>query len=766
MKNVVLAILLGWSAFVFAQDQAVSGIVSLEGEEVIGAYIHAVEADVYAVSETDGSYTLSLPRGSHTLVCSYIGAKEDKKIIEIADNDIRLDFLMVASSELISEVTISAKSEKALKEEDPLQIESVTIEQVASSVKDLTEAIDQLSGVRVRSTGSLGASVDIALNGLNGTAVRTFLDGMPLEFIYPSANLGNLPLDNIKRVDVYKGIVPVDIGTDAMGGGINLVTEVKNFDAVKASYGYGSFNTHQVGLNTNYGLSDHLYWFVNGNYNYSDNDYAMDAYVWEDREDKEVRRFNDAYNLKFIETGFNVLNQPWADRSRWSVSYIDYYKELQNGGAIGKIAYGNTFYKGDNKNVFSDIQKSLGENIDLRNSFSYGVENIAFIDTSYQKYSWSGEVVGRSPRAGEFSAATAAKRKQVSITDRFNINVDLGYDTDLVISNLIAYQDVSGRDTLKPLERDILTLPQKLTKNISGAELKRAFFNESLQLSAAGKYYYYHLNATDKTSLGSIDKKSGSFGYYASAKYQFNDDIFMRASYERALRIPTHVQFFGNGVNIIANPALKPETSDNYNIGLAYSTPAKDIRLQVNAFSRGQNDIIFLTSSLRQQYLNTEEVSTKGIEGELSVDFLDHFNINLNVTKLRKVYESIDSAQITNQFLVGSAFPNTPTLFGNVRLSYNLSDAFGQDNSLYVYTQYKYVDEFNFLDVAKIRSDENWVPLQHRVDAGIRYNIMKNRYSISVNVNNILNRKLYDNFKIPRPGRNYNLKFVYHFKNL
>ena len=47
------------------------------------------------------------------------------------------------------------------------------------------------------------------------------------------------------RIEVYKGVVPVGFGTDAIGGVVNIVTNKQPGKwFMDASYSYGSFNTH------------------------------------------------------------------------------------------------------------------------------------------------------------------------------------------------------------------------------------------------------------------------------------------------------------------------------------------------------------------------------------------------------------------------------------------------------------------------------------------------------------------------------------------
>src|SRR5690606_32613577 len=97
-----------------------------------------------------------------------------------------------------------------------------------------------------------------------------------MEYFGSSYTVNNLPTSLIKRIDVYKGVVPVDLGADALGGAINVVSDNKNKSFLEASYGYGSFNTHQAVIHGQYtNPTNNLTARLSGFYTYSDNNYKV-----------------------------------------------------------------------------------------------------------------------------------------------------------------------------------------------------------------------------------------------------------------------------------------------------------------------------------------------------------------------------------------------------------------------------------------------------------------------------------------------------------
>src|SRR5690606_14882056 len=90
-----------------------------------------------------------------------------------------------------------------------------------------------------------------SLNGFSGKSVKFFLDGIPMDNFGPALSLNNFPSNMAERIEIYKGVVPISLGADALGGAVNIITR-SNSNYLDASYSVGSFNTHQLGLNGAY----------------------------------------------------------------------------------------------------------------------------------------------------------------------------------------------------------------------------------------------------------------------------------------------------------------------------------------------------------------------------------------------------------------------------------------------------------------------------------------------------------------------------------
>ncbi len=90
---------------------------------------------------------------------------------------------------------------------------------------ELADVVGSAAGVHVHRLGGLGDFSTIAIRGSAARQVEVYVDGVPLNPHGGSAvNLAELPLDAFERIEVYRSGAPVELGSAAMGGVVNLVT--------------------------------------------------------------------------------------------------------------------------------------------------------------------------------------------------------------------------------------------------------------------------------------------------------------------------------------------------------------------------------------------------------------------------------------------------------------------------------------------------------------------------------------------------------------
>src|SRR5262249_26254995 len=105
--------------------------------------------------------------------------------------------------------------------------EAVTVVETKHAQRETAgpgEGLARTQGVSVRRGGGLGSYARISMNGLTDDQIRFFLDGVPLDVAGFGLGLQNMPVGLVERLEIYRGVVPIRFGADALGGAINLVS--------------------------------------------------------------------------------------------------------------------------------------------------------------------------------------------------------------------------------------------------------------------------------------------------------------------------------------------------------------------------------------------------------------------------------------------------------------------------------------------------------------------------------------------------------------
>ncbi|MFD2968811.1 TonB-dependent receptor [Sphingobacterium bambusae] len=750
----------------------------------VGKAVDTDGAGLFEIKDVSaGTYAMNLQAAGYRSMQSTI----------VVDRDLELSLTLQDTSKAIKEVIVTGKGKAVQLSELPMNIQSLDVQKVADLALGVEEVLRTSTGVVVRQSGGLGSELSINLNGLTGEAVRIYYDGIPMQVYGNAMQVNNIPVDALQRIDVYKGVMPVDVGTDALGGGINLVPLEPTKSQLRASYSIGSFNTHRLTVNGNKNWNDKTSLSVSSFYNYSDNDYTMrnipnSVEIFDEqgeflglrRERINAKRFHSQHQSSFIEAALNLKNRSWTDKFVFSLSHSYRFNEIQHGRFIDGTAVGEA-----TTNVSGFTQR-----IDYRKKFMdgkfdvryFGILSNAFSkvnDSTKFAYNWTGERLRTTNVGGAeiFSYPTARDAHDVGTSHRFIANLHLTRTTTAKISDFYSYTRIKGEDPygIRPpiagVPTDPNTIPSKVRRNIFGAELEQRLLAERMTLIGFYKRYNFAGEAIDllaqtATTLPLRNISDAQNGYGVAMKYDILRSLFVRASYERAVRIPTEAEIFGDFLVILPNYNLKPETSNNINFGISYSDKLSEevhLSLKVDGFLRDQKNLIRLQQVGLENARNVNQaaVDGKGIEFSSRLTLFGNLDFAANLT-----YQSNKIAQVGDDYSdasIGRQIPNIPNLFYNVGLEYTLKNIFRSPNNLHVYWTYFFTDRFSINEVASLNtaSPEYIIPVQNLHNAGVTYAIPDRGLSLSFNVQNALNAEIFDNFRVPRPGFNAAFKINY-----
>ncbi|MEO1651921.1 MAG: TonB-dependent receptor, partial [Bacteroidota bacterium] len=328
-----------------------------------------------------GAFLLEVKeKGSYNLVISMVGFEKISRPIKLTSVNQSLDLgniKMTETTQSLEEVVVNEQSFSSEMSEQAIIINAIDAAALQAQTQDVSQVLDKIQGVKIRQSGGLGSQINITLNGLTGNAVRFYYDGIPIEYLGEGFSLNRLAISTVERIEVYKGVMPGDIGTDALGGGINVAPKVTPRDNLDVSYEFGSFNTHRAAASYTKNFKDHWNINVNANYSYSDNDYKMDVEnILRDGnlvtgvENIRVRRFHDAFSAFLAQANLGYYNEDKQLNFRLSLSTTAGSKEIQHGVRVGTIPFGEAEFKEQGTNFIFKIDKGFGDSWQLRYSAS------------------------------------------------------------------------------------------------------------------------------------------------------------------------------------------------------------------------------------------------------------------------------------------------------------------------------------------------------------------------------------------------------------
>lgn len=637
------------------------------------------------------------------------------------------------------------------------------------------DLLKQISGIKIKQDGGFGAKTEIFINGSTGKQIKYFIDGLPQDNMGETQLLNIYPVEQMERIEVYKGVLPVDLGADALGAAINIITRKEKEDYYDASYSIGSFTTNRLNFSVKKYVFNHVFLGIQANANYAQNNYRIDAEVpneFGNNEIKNVKRFHDLYKNYNVKLQAGLTDTRFADQLNLTTIQTGSYDEIQN-NLTQTQPYGEAFYK---ENLVSSILKyqknHLFKNINLSALLSYNKVHGLFTDTSQNVYNWEGVIVDKKYGGGEI---TSSGNLLNIYTNVFNGKITSTYaptaNFKFVFSNTLQNYKRTGKDTVAQKFYggiDYFGTPSAMLKNIAGIGFEGHLLKSRLKFSTAFKDYYANLSGyTIEWTTQIITKQSlHATAYNIALAYNINDNTQIKTSYEHAARLPEVEEAFGDLMLIKANPKINIERSDNINVNFLYHS--NKIETELTGFSRKVDNIIYLrTSQFGGQYQNLLSAKVLGVEGNINYIPVDciHFNANITYQDLRN-QSIIDNSGINNERYKNARLPNIPYLFANGGILYKKESLFNKNNDLQIWVNTTYTHEyFLYWEVDGAKELKNRIPSQFLQNTGMSYALADKGLSFSFEVTNLSNSKTYDNFRVELPGRAFSFKTRIYISN-
>jgi iron complex outermembrane receptor protein len=217
------------------------------GAVLSGANITIKNKVLGAVSDINGYFEVHhLLNGAYTVTAAFMGYQKSTKYDVYMDGkqSVQLIFnllpqsLKAASIEVIGE-TYHRKTASGY---------TIFLSDIeAANGRNLSDVLQKVPGIEILSNGGAGSEQKISIRGGNHNQTLVLLDGVPLnDPLSGSADLSQIPLNMIEKIEIYEGGNSSKFGSGALGGAINIITKKKQNNELNISYMGGDFNLNNL----------------------------------------------------------------------------------------------------------------------------------------------------------------------------------------------------------------------------------------------------------------------------------------------------------------------------------------------------------------------------------------------------------------------------------------------------------------------------------------------------------------------------------------
>lgn len=775
-RMLIVSILLLWAYPMFAQQHSIEIKVidaengnSIEFATVQWKGLNEPSYKNGTTTNKKGVAKLNMPAHQKLVLrVSYVGYQTITDTITA--NEKRHTLKLRPDLTELANVVVFGKTKAQVIRESPEAVSVINAKELQGRSVSLETILNKTIGLKVGQTGGLGSSSRIIVHGLEGNRIQILWDGIPMNTSDGAFSLDEIPIDIIERIEVYKSIIPARFGCDGLGGAVNIVTKEFSTDYLDASYELGSYQTHKgsVFSRKNFPKSGILLG-AGGYYTSAKNDYSFRV---PERENLLVKRNHDRFRSYMLK-GKVAFTKLWFDEISTEFGYYNRFNEIQ--GVLKNVQHA------ENKSGMFMLESKLIKNgmlnnrLNFESHFSLSHTTNNFVDTARVNHDFEGNIYPSPNGQGETGDVPHnSNDKGLEINERINFDYRLSTNHSLNLNTLINYARRQPNDAIASQHAGFIIggFPSQKTSVISGLTWEAKLFGRKLTNMFSAKYFHLHSEIEDLTSYEMIEapkKKSNTtsqIGWIEAMKYEPFRGFHLKASYQRAIRLPNSQELFGDGIITFPAAGLKPEKSHNFNLGFLIDKNdvlgLSRLQFEVNGFYMQVSDMIKLMKQhMAAGYVNAEKVHIKGIETELKLDISPTVYAygNLTYQDVRDVLEYLPGTHAPNP-TKGLRLPNIPYLFANFGAEYH-SDRLFKNWYVKAFWDGKFTEEFfYFWELTELQKRR--IPRSFVNDIGLLLTY-KNKYSIALECHNLMNKEIWDQFRQPLAGRTFHLKFRYVF---
>lgn len=613
----------------------------------------------------------------------------------------------------------------------------------------VADALRYFAGVQIKDFGGMGGLKTVNIRNMGSHHVGVFYDGIQLGNAQNGVvDLGKFSLDDMEEISLYNG-QKSDLLQSARdfsaASAIYMKAKRPRFEDGKttnilARYKAGSIQLINPSFRWEQKLSNKVNMSLSSEYIKSDGKYDfrykrinIDGSTAYDT--TAVRKNSDIEAIR-IESGmYGIIEDGY-----WE-SKVYYYGSQR--GLPGAIV-NNIFYNGDrlwDKNFFgqASLNKEFTPNYKFQAKAKYAFDYTHFVTNDTTRF--MGDDVEQRMA---FDNKYYQQELYLSVVNQYSVNRwwDVSLSTDFQWNRLNA--TMSSNYAFAYPKR--YTTLAALATAINLGKLK-------MQASLLGTFVQESVKNGNASPNKSEFTPSVFIGYAPLAEHDFN----IRAFYKRIFRMPTFNDLY---YTQIGNSNLKPEYTNQYNIGFSYSKPFRNglidkVSLQVDAYYLNITNKILATpkgaNSFNWMMTNMGYVENKGIDVAASIQgHVSEVNINTSLTySYTKAQDFTKTEPRLSSF--GDQIPYTPWHSGSAIVSGSYK-TWGLNYS-FIYVGKRYNAAVN-----NIKRNEIQPWYTHDISAYKSFQYKQYKIKGSVEMNNAFNQYYDVVLNYPMPGRTF--KFI------
>jgi outer membrane receptor protein involved in Fe transport len=513
----------------------------------------------------------------------------------------------------------------------PGAVTVVSTDDFQGEQRDLGDYLDRVPGLHVTRRGGDGQYATVNVRGSTAAQVAVYVDGVPQNLSGDAAvDLSLFPMENVARIEVYRGYVPVRFVGAPIGGVINIVTKKPMAQSTTVYSGVTSLGGFKAGGTfTSPLLGGSL--MLTANRDQSDGDYRYTYYNNEEPYEMPNPRWRQANDYQNSDVMLKWQSENWLFKASWKEidrAYPSNSDQMTDNSSDNWPTNYERWrsYNRDNRQQVLQKDFSLGyrdtfmDSLEIGLQFDYTLQN--------KNYEW----LNHPPlNTAPFDVSPGAEWSRYD-TERWAVNLDASYK--LGERHLLEFRgdfsrealDVDGSNYQGTNAGDKFALRPQYSQDRSHLQLQ-----DTVTLNDAQDLWLTLVLRSDKVESDSEELSDNAWHYTwgLGLKKNVGEHWTLKGSYGTFVRYPNFYELYGDSVYIKPNayvgadqvPAVGTEEGEQWDIGVDWrgQAPLLDVPGTLSAgyfFRRTENMIGLYQTPKYVYYGNYGNTWARGVEVE------------------------------------------------------------------------------------------------------------------------------------------------------